>query len=49
MNKVTVGMCDSKKPLGRPVKVFYKGKWRKIYWNPCVLINGRVIDLADLK
>lgn len=32
-----------KKMLGRPVKVLYQKRWRKIYWdwgNPYVIIKG---------
>ena len=34
--------------LGKPVKVLYKGKWRKIYWEPCILVDGKVLDLQEL-
>lgn len=35
--------------LGRPTKVFYKGKWKIIYWEPCIIVNGKAIPFDKLK
>ncbi|MFH1276238.1 MAG: hypothetical protein ABIH82_03930 [Candidatus Woesearchaeota archaeon] len=35
-------------PIGRPTKVKYKGVWRKIYWKPLVIINGKPLLLEDM-
>ena len=35
-------------PVGRPIKVKYKGIWRKIYWEPLVIIKGKALLLEDM-
>jgi len=34
--------------LGEPVKVLYKGAWRKIIWEPSIIVNGKVIKLEEI-
>ena len=39
---------DFFKPVGRPIRVLYKGKWRKIIWEPSIIVNGKVLELTNL-
>lgn len=33
------------KNLGRPIKMYYKGKWYKIQWEPCIIVKGKIINI----